>query len=404
MEPEQFQQPASSSGLTYSSLAHARAVIAQRNVEHDWQPDREDQTIPRTNQQREAYVLQLLNAMNDTSEARDSKGKNTPFNNRWVLRSHNKNHFYKMDEIEAVCWDILDLAERLHAHGPIALSIYDPAALGEVRKSKSLTFDKRIGFVCQAMRMSKARCDSLMKGDGLATLVGSPSLKVRGTHLQKNQNARRAETIEKGRQVEKAERDMMNLHNLAEDMVTQVDTHQRDAANGGNDFGDSPVARPQTNPQGNSEMRITQPPVPNDVDQDAALAAALNRHMLEQNLQDSGEVRGSHNHDVHFAAGYHGPNSFDDPSPPSMQVAHMGYGTTQRPLLVPEQDLRTHVPVHPKGHQAAAHLAALDNTAATTASKRPFDQADDGSFPVPSPKRFRLGLGETDGLSEWNGK
>jgi hypothetical protein len=402
MDPEQFQRPASSSGLTYSSLAHARAVIAQRPVEHDWQPDHEDQTIPRTNQQREAYVLQLLNAMNDTSEARDSKGKNTPFNNRWVLRSHDQNHFYKMDEMEAVCWDILDLAERLHAHGPIALSIYDPAALGEVRKSKSLTFDKRIGFVCQAMRMSKARCDSLMKGDGLATLVGSPSLKVRGTHLQKNQNARRAETIEKGRQVEKAERDMMNLHNLADDVVTQVDTHRKDATAGGNDFGDSPVARPQTNPQGNSEMRITQPPVPNDVDQDAALAAALTRHMLEQNLQDSGEVRGSHNHGVHFAADYHESNKFDDPSPPSMQVAHMGYGTTQRPLLVPEQDLRSLAPAHPKGHQAAAHLATPDNTGATTASKRPFDQADDGSFPVPSPKRFRLGL--TNGLSEWNDK
>tara|TARA_R110002003_G_scaffold1868_8_gene23638 strand:+ start:2466 stop:4412 length:1947 start_codon:yes stop_codon:yes gene_type:complete len=391
MEPEQFQQPASSSGLTYSSLAHARAVIAQRHVEHDWQPDREDQTIPRTNQQREAYVLQLLNAMNDTSEARDSKGKNTPFNNRWVLRSHNNNHFYKMDEMEAVCWDILDLAERLHAHGPIALSIYDPAALGEVRKSKSLTFDKRIGFVCQAMRMSKARCDSLMKGDGLATLVGSPSLKVRGTHLQKNQNARRAETIEKGRQVEKAERDMMNLHNLADDVVTQVNTHQRDAANGGNDFGDSPVARPQAKPQGHSEMQITPPLIHDDVDQDAALAAALTRHMLEQNLEDSGEVRGSHNHGAHFAAGYHGANNFDDSSPPSMQVAHMGYSTTQRSLLVPEQDLRTLAPAHPNSYQAAAHLATPDSTGAPTASKRPFDQANDGSFPVPSPKRPRLG-------------
>jgi hypothetical protein len=340
--------------------------------------------------------------MNDTSEARDSKGKNTPFNNRWVLRSNNKNHFYKMDEMEAVCWDILDLAERLHAHGPIALSIYDPAALGEVRKSKSLTFDKRIGFVCQAMRMSKARCDSLMKGDGLATLVGSPSLKVRGTHLQKNQNARRAETIEKGRQVEKAERDMMNLHGLAGEMVTQVDTYRKDAATGVNGFIDSPVARSQANPQGDSEMR--QPVMQDDVHQDAALAAALNRYMLEQNLQDSDDAPGSHNHGVHFAADDHGPFHFDDPSPPSMQVAHMGYSTTQRPLLLPEQDLRSLAPAHPNGHQAAVHLATPENTGATTASKRPFDQANDGSFPVPSPKRSRLGLGETDGLSKWNDK
>jgi hypothetical protein len=73
-----------------------------------------------------------------------------------------------------VCWKLLDLAESVQARGPVALSVYDPSALGEINKSRDLTFGQRMKWVCVYLRRSKSSCDKLMKGEGFEMLVGKP--------------------------------------------------------------------------------------------------------------------------------------------------------------------------------------------------------------------------------------
>jgi hypothetical protein len=109
--------PLKPSGLYFSSAAEAR----QSTQGLKWDP-RDDDTLPKTQEDREAIVARLLAAMQDMSEFQDKKGP--MFNNRWVgppleepdempeeqgkaaPREATDKHYTRWDK-EAVCWAIL---------------------------------------------------------------------------------------------------------------------------------------------------------------------------------------------------------------------------------------------------------------------------------------------------------
>jgi hypothetical protein len=109
--------PLKPSGLYFSSAVEAR----QSTQGLKWGP-REDETLPKTQKEREAIVARLLAAIQDMGDFQDKEGP--MFKNRWVgppleepdgmsgergeaaPREATDKHYHRWDK-EAVCWDIL---------------------------------------------------------------------------------------------------------------------------------------------------------------------------------------------------------------------------------------------------------------------------------------------------------
>lgn len=68
-----------------------------------------------------------------------------------------------------------------------------------VAKTGKMTFLERIRKVCELLRLSKARCVTLMKGEGLHMCVAAPGLLVRHTYSNKRQNEQRQKALVRGR-------------------------------------------------------------------------------------------------------------------------------------------------------------------------------------------------------------
>ncbi|KAF2124383.1 hypothetical protein P153DRAFT_257745, partial [Dothidotthia symphoricarpi CBS 119687] len=181
--------------LAFMNLAQAEAAMADRVIEQRWNPPVYDPTLPQNDSDRVEWVKRLLGAMQDTSICDDKKDSDT-FKNRW-LNPHIP--FHNPQAMEKVCWKLLDIAERLHELGPAALDVYDSTALKEVKKSRDLKFGERLEGVCTLLRLTKARCDKMMKGEGLDMAVGCPLQKISLSKMNHGQNGKRQKYIEKGR-------------------------------------------------------------------------------------------------------------------------------------------------------------------------------------------------------------
>ncbi|KAJ8113315.1 hypothetical protein OPT61_g4518 [Boeremia exigua] len=177
----------------YKNLRESRAAIATRHIESSWEPPNPDNTIPGTDRQRSEYVVMMCNAFQDTSSCKDNK-RGHSFLKRW-----NDSGYYNINEIEIVCWDMLDLAERLHTQGPVASKLFCKDALKKLHASRFLTFEQRIHSICAVLRYSKYTCDKLMKDEEIAPLVTAPRQKLSGAKCMVEQNRKRQECIANGR-------------------------------------------------------------------------------------------------------------------------------------------------------------------------------------------------------------
>jgi hypothetical protein len=198
-------QATQSRKLAFSNLTQAKTAMAGRKLKQDWKPDPQDNTRPQNDQHRTAYVTQLLDALEDITQSTDSQAPNTAFSKRWA--NHITSPYYHPEEMETVCWKIQDIAERLHTHGPATLFVYDPPSLADIAKSRGMKFATRIDAICDLLRQSKARCDKLMKGEGLETVVGAPKQKMVNVKTNKVQNEQRSRLIGEGRKVVRAAKD-----------------------------------------------------------------------------------------------------------------------------------------------------------------------------------------------------
>lgn len=182
-------------GLTFASLEDAEAAMPSRYIENAWEPLSQDNTVPTTQEQRAKYVLEMFRAFQDCSTCKDNKQGHS-FIKRW---SNGPDNYYNLHAMEKVCWQMLDIAERMHAEGPQSTAIYCEEALRKLKGSRNMTFAQRIHHICAILEYSKFLCDQLMKGEGLEALVGTPKQKLAGATTMKTQNQKRQKWIVHGR-------------------------------------------------------------------------------------------------------------------------------------------------------------------------------------------------------------
>jgi hypothetical protein len=170
------------SGLYFSSVTEARQVVQGLN----WGPHPDD-TLPQSQQEREAIVHKLLAAMQDMSVVQD-KMSGLMLKKRWLggavvgkvkdedgEESQNEveqrvasDAFYQRWQKERICWEIVvsthcpfsnytltpyqATAEKIYREGTGFVSVLDPVKLKDCEASRPLTFRERIDMLVRVCR------------------------------------------------------------------------------------------------------------------------------------------------------------------------------------------------------------------------------------------------------------
>lgn len=161
-----------------------------------WSPPRNDNTIPTTDKARRAWVRKLVRAFNNLDDVMDKDGP--VFKRRWKDEEVVK-EFYNPKEVEKVCWDIVDLAERLHREGPKVLDCYDPEFQKAIAKTQNLIFAERVNILIKLFTPFKNRCDKVMKGGVLQNYVAVPGSMIGTATSNRKANDARQQYIQVGR-------------------------------------------------------------------------------------------------------------------------------------------------------------------------------------------------------------
>lgn len=198
MPPQTLSHP--SSGLLFSSLAEAQANIAARG----WRSPSPDDSIPTTNAQRQQIVLRLLAAISSIDDVYD-KQQGTNFRKRWLSQLNGALVYYQDADKEQIAWDILSLAESLHVHGPSVFTSFDTVFWRQTTGTRDWTFAFRMNKIVELLTMSKARCEKLLAGLSLQTVVGHPAYLIRMTKGNGKQNGKRQKLLKVGRAARNSE-------------------------------------------------------------------------------------------------------------------------------------------------------------------------------------------------------
>jgi hypothetical protein len=188
----------SQNNLHFSSLSKAIAAMPYRDY---WRPVT-DHTIPTNDLQRQQWVLLLLNAINNTTDVCDAQG--LVFQNRWYKPGVGPSTFYSAESKEILAWDILALVEALHREGGSALVAFNQQFWTQAKKEKHWTFSERMEKITELLAISKARCDKLLAGAGLQSVVSRPEDLIKTTRSNGVQNGKRQRILEVGRAAKKA--------------------------------------------------------------------------------------------------------------------------------------------------------------------------------------------------------
>ncbi|CAE7030534.1 hypothetical protein HRS9139_04981 [Pyrenophora teres f. teres] len=194
---ESFVEAGRSEGFLFDSLEEAIAA----HPSPDWRCPTNDPTIPSTDQDRGSWVLELLDAMNNTIDVFDSPG--VAFTKRWYHPVTGPSAFYSDEAKEIVCWDIVDLAEQLHRIGPNVLHSFDKLFWDETNKTQAWTFQQRMQQIALLLKYSKGRCESLLANETLHAVVGYPSALLSAANNNAKCNRGRQAILEAGRVAKK---------------------------------------------------------------------------------------------------------------------------------------------------------------------------------------------------------
>lgn len=203
-------------GLTFTSLQHAKSAMSTRILKSDWQAPFPDNTVPITNEDRAHWVLQMFDAFLDTSECKDNK------NGYSFLKRWDGTDYYDLQQMEKVCWQMCEIAERFHERGPSATNIYCEDALKKIYCSRILTFEQRIVAICSMLKLSKFLCDNLMKGEGIEALVGAPKQKMSGAKTMMVQNKKRQGWLVTGRKSDVNHKTGESVKDDEEDLINNM--------------------------------------------------------------------------------------------------------------------------------------------------------------------------------------
>ncbi|CAE7030536.1 hypothetical protein PTT_08575 [Pyrenophora teres f. teres 0-1] len=198
--PTQVYQPSvpqAAGRLRFTSRAHAHQVKASKPLDSDWLSPQTDSTFPTHSAAHGHYLCLLTTAFLCTRTCLD-KRTDTPFITHWAPNP-DKPSPITPSKVELTCRRLLSIAIALHTYGPSSLCIYDAGRMQNANKTNKMTFLERIGKVCELLRLSKARCVTLIKGEGLHMCVAAPGILVRRTHMNRTQNERRQKALVRGR-------------------------------------------------------------------------------------------------------------------------------------------------------------------------------------------------------------
>ncbi|CAO2649828.1 Nn.00g011200.m01.CDS01 [Neocucurbitaria sp. VM-36] len=194
--PDMALPEKSNLALTFTNLNEARNAVLNRAL--DWMPPSPDPTIPTTDSQRANYVLRLLLAMRNRNNVLDKDVESKRYN-ATGQDDMGSGYYYKEEDMEKVCWEIVHIAEELHNRGPNTLSIYDRETLKNVKKDINLTFEERMQCVIKLLCFFKSKCDAFMKGSTLEETVALPLQRLTQALTNRDQNDKRAKIIAAGR-------------------------------------------------------------------------------------------------------------------------------------------------------------------------------------------------------------
>jgi len=184
-------------GFLFDSLEEAIAAHPSPN----WRCPTNDLTIPATDEDRASWVLELLDAINNTINVFDTPG--VAFAKRWHHPVTGPSNFYSDENKEIVCWDIVDLAERLHRSGPNVLHSFDKLFWEETNKTQAWTFQQRMKQIVLLLKFSKGRCESLLANETLHAVVGYPGALLSTANNNAKCNRARQAILEAGRAAKK---------------------------------------------------------------------------------------------------------------------------------------------------------------------------------------------------------
>jgi hypothetical protein len=165
-----------------------------------WNAPQNDRTVPNTQAERQEWVRRLVRAFLDIRNCKDKPGP--VFKKRWFDPEKPEDgyrNFYDRKAIEKMCWDIVDMVEKLHRHGPKTFSCYDPAFLKMVTKTQGLTFKNRMSKLILLFTQYKARCDKMFKSSIMETYVADPDTMLHTAQTNRGANDNRQEYIVEGR-------------------------------------------------------------------------------------------------------------------------------------------------------------------------------------------------------------
>jgi hypothetical protein len=191
-----------------SDIVNSLSQAMNEMPPQDWHCPKDDATLPATDEDREQWVQMLLNAMNNLDGIEGNQGQKNQksLQKRWRGPLTGPDYYLPVDKL-ILCWTIEDLAERLHRLGPSVFHSFDANFWHQAAKTRNWTFEDRMTWIIELLRVSKTRCDSLLGGSGLQGIVANPAEKLDATRAQAKQNEKRGETLRLGRAIKKQESD-----------------------------------------------------------------------------------------------------------------------------------------------------------------------------------------------------
>jgi hypothetical protein len=183
-------------GLLLANRTFTRHQLGARPLPHNYIPlGPTEATFPRDQAAQDVYLRELYDAFVDITGYLDTSA--APFAIRLsVIASGNGS--IKPHMVSTVCSRLLSLAMALHTVGPSSLKLLDAGKMASVYKYRMLDFGDRIARICELLRLSKSRCQSLLKFEGLEMMVGTAPLLVQQTNTNHKSNQRRAQNIKDG--------------------------------------------------------------------------------------------------------------------------------------------------------------------------------------------------------------
>ncbi|KAL6704456.1 hypothetical protein ACN47E_008200 [Coniothyrium glycines] len=178
-------------------LGHSPTLRPRDDVQ--WHAPSPDASIPTTPAQQLFYVQTLLNAILSVEKMHD---RPTPaLLRRWC--SPSTAPYYSPTVLDALAHRILDFTVCLHTQGSSAFTSHDPNFLRHAARTSGWTLAQRLNRVAEVLSCSKSRCEKLLGGLHVQSVVGNPDKVLKTMRGNVVQNGRRQKVLEAGRQAKR---------------------------------------------------------------------------------------------------------------------------------------------------------------------------------------------------------